>query len=66
MVHWQGIPKMTDEEDRPDADEPPTREPERIVRAEELFGETRQLWIEHNGERYRLRITRRNKLILQK
>jgi len=38
----------------------------RIVRAEELFGDDREIWIEHGGVRYRLRITRRNKLILQK
>ena len=38
----------------------------RVVRTEELFGELREIWIEHDGERYRLRITRRNKLILQK
>lgn len=41
-------------------------EPERIVRAEELFRDRQELWIELHGERYRLRITRRGKLILQK
>jgi hemin uptake protein HemP len=41
-------------------------EPERVVRAEELFGERREVWIELDGVRYRLRITRRGKLILQK
>ena len=45
-------------------DEPP--EPTRVVRAEELFGERREVWIELDGVRYRLRITRRGKLILQK
>jgi hemin uptake protein HemP len=39
---------------------------EKIVRAEELFGERREIWIELDGVRYRLRITRRGKLILQK
>ncbi|MCI0455782.1 MAG: hemin uptake protein HemP [Gemmataceae bacterium] len=38
----------------------------RILRAEELFRGDREVWIEHAGVRYRLRITRRNKLILQK
>jgi hemin uptake protein HemP len=37
-----------------------------VVQASQLFGERREVWIEHNGERYRLRITRRGKLILQK
>lgn len=41
-------------------------QPEVVIRTEELFGERREVWIEHNGERYRLRITRRGKLILQK
>ena len=44
----------------------PTGEPERVVRAEELFGDRREVWIELDGIRYRLRITRRGKLILQK
>lgn len=39
---------------------------ERVVRAEELFGDRREVWIELDGVRYRLRITRRGKLILQK
>ena len=55
-------------------DAEPTREPtdrppetgERILRAEELFGERQEVWIELDGVRYRLRITRRGKLILQK
>jgi hemin uptake protein HemP len=34
--------------------------------ASQLFQGRRELWIEHEGERYRLRLTRRNKLILQK
>ena len=32
----------------------------------ELFGERREIGLELDGVRYRLRITRRNKLILQK
>lgn len=37
-----------------------------VVKAQELFGERREIWIELDGVRYRLRITRRGKLILQK
>jgi hemin uptake protein HemP len=47
-------------------DESTPYKPERVVRAEELFGEQREVWIELDGVRYRLRITRRGKLILQK
>jgi hemin uptake protein HemP len=55
-------------EDRLDDDQPDNErgEPERVLRAEELFGERREVWIELDGVRYRLRITRRGKLILQK
>jgi len=49
-----------------DCEKQPTDEPEKVVRAEELFGERREIWIELDGVRYRLRITRRGKLILQK
>ena len=38
-------------------------EPGRVVRAEELFGDRREVWIELDGVRYRLRITRRGRLI---
>jgi hemin uptake protein HemP len=37
-----------------------------VIDTRELFGGRREVWIEHEGVRYRLRITRRNKLILQK
>jgi hemin uptake protein HemP len=47
-------------------DELPDDETQKVVRAEELFGERREIWIELDGVRYRLRITRRGKLILQK
>lgn len=47
------------------ASEPPPAPPP-IVRAEELFGSAREVCIEFEGVRYRLRITRRGKLILQK
>jgi hemin uptake protein HemP len=41
-------------------------DPPRILNAEELFGDKREVLIDLEGVRYRLRITRRNKLILQK
>jgi hemin uptake protein HemP len=50
-------------------DSPPVPAPgpdERVVRTDELFGGRTEIWIVHHGDRYRLRITRRNKLILQK
>jgi hemin uptake protein HemP len=51
-----------DDEDREaTGDEQP-----KVVRAEELFAGKRELWIDLDGVRYRLRITRRGKLILQK
>jgi hemin uptake protein HemP len=37
-----------------------------VVKSEDIFRGTREVCIEHAGERYRLRITRRNKLLLQK
>jgi len=49
-----------------DCEEPAADESQKVVRAEELFGERREIWIELDGVRYRLRITRRGKLILQK
>lgn len=41
-------------------------EPPMVLTAEQIFGEKREVWIDCNGERYKLRITRRGKLILQK
>ncbi len=40
--------------------------PPKVIPADDLFGDAREVWIDFHGERYRLRITRRNKLILQK
>jgi hemin uptake protein HemP len=37
-----------------------------IFRSEELFGGAQEIWIEHGGEMYRLRITSRGKLLLTK
>jgi len=43
---------------------PPPAPP--VVAAEDLFRGGHEVWIEHEGVYYRLRRTRRNKLILQK
>ncbi len=56
--------------DSPPSDEalpqerPPAAPP--VVSAQELLQGQREIWIEHQGVHYRLRLTRRNKLILQK
>jgi hemin uptake protein HemP len=50
---------------REGAQKEPTPAP-RVLPARELFAGRREVWIEFEGVRYRLRITRRNKLILQK
>ncbi|QDU20409.1 hemin uptake protein HemP [Urbifossiella limnaea] len=57
---------MPDSHDDDRADIPADGEPSRVLRAAELFGDRREVWIELDGVRYRLRITRRGKLILQK
>jgi len=44
----------------------PQEEPEMVIDALELFDGRREIYIVLDGVRYRLRITRRNKLILQK
>lgn len=53
-------------QDRDESEELECDQPAKVVRAEELFGANREIWIELDGVRYRLRITRRGKLILQK
>ena len=57
---------MSDDGDEGGATDDADHGPKRVVRAEELFGTDREVWIELDGVRYRLRITRRGKLILQK
>lgn len=56
---------MSDDE-KDERDESATAEPPRVLRADALFEGKREVWIELDGVRYRLRITRRGKLILQK
>ncbi len=38
----------------------------RVLRSEELFGNAREITIHHNGQEYRLQVTRNGKLILIK
>jgi len=42
------------------------REPSPRLRSDELFRNRNELIIEHRGEEYRLRLTRNDKLILNK
>jgi hemin uptake protein HemP len=47
--------------------EPPKAGPEpRLIRAQDWFGLSTVVFIEHRGERYQLRQTRNGKLILTK
>lgn len=58
---------MTDQPRAPDATAPPVPPPpERVIQVSEWLKGQREIWIEHDGVRYRLRVTRRNRLILQK
>lgn len=59
---------MSDHPPIPRSDTPePTPPPEgRIIQVSEWLQGQREVWIEHDGVRYRLRVTRRNRLILQK
>ncbi len=57
---------MVEEPQPPAHQEPPPADTAPVMRTEELFGPLREICIEHAGETYRLRITRRGKLILQK
>ncbi len=52
--------------DKPTGDSDEPQGNVRTVSAQEIFQGDREVCIEHEGEIYRLRITRRNKLILQK
>jgi hemin uptake protein HemP len=48
------------------ADEEPADPHAPVLDAQQIFHGCREVWIDHEGVRYRLRITRRNRLILQK
>lgn len=54
------------EVDRDEHEDEKPEGPPRVLNAEEIFAGRREVWIELDGVRYRLRITRRGKLILQK
>ena len=55
---------MADEDENEDHE---ANEPESpVIDVAEWFGDRREICLELDGVRYRLRITRRNKLILQK
>ena len=54
---------MTPEEREPAKPEPP---PRRTIRSEDLLAGAREIAIVHNGEEYRLQVTRNGKLILIK
>ena len=60
-------PESAESREEPD-DVPPSPNADhcRVISSQSLFGEDREIRIEHHGEEYRLRITRRGKLILQK
>ncbi len=57
------IEERDDDQPHDDNEKPEERT---VIEAHELFAGKREIWIDHAGVRYRLRITRRNKLILQK
>jgi hemin uptake protein HemP len=58
--------KENDEDDEmPNPETDPIIPPETIL-SSALLKDAKEIWIDHNGERYRLRITRKGKLILQK
>jgi hemin uptake protein HemP len=60
---------MTDKQipsDRHSEHDGRSEKPPRVIDAGDLFQGEREVWVELSGVRYRLRITRRNKLILQK
>jgi hemin uptake protein HemP len=58
---------MTEAMDRPGKPAVGPRPDEvKVIEARKLFEGSREVYIEHDGVRYRLRLTRRNRLILQK
>jgi len=57
---------MVDEDEHDEPPKPDEAGPGKIIDVSEWFGERREICLELDGVRYRLRITRRNKLILQK
>ena len=41
-------------------------DPPKVIASSAILMDAKEVWIDHNGERYRLRVTRKGKLILQK
>jgi hemin uptake protein HemP len=54
------------DEDRDEAPPAETSDPKPVIDVAEWFKDQREVWLDLDGVRYRLRLTRRNKLILQK
>jgi hemin uptake protein HemP len=58
---------MNDESNEPEkAEESEVPIDAQVIQVADWFGDRREVWLELDGVRYRLRITRRNKLILHK
>jgi hemin uptake protein HemP len=58
---------MVESSERPERPkDPEPAQPPAVIDAGKLFQGSREVWIEYAGVRYRLRITRRGRLILQK
>lgn len=57
---WLGGEKAASDDESADRDDA------RIISSRVLFNGTREVLIEHGGSQYRLKITRQNKLILNK
>ena len=57
---------MSDEEDKSAPLPASGAEKVRVVPAEQVLAGAREVWIEYNGVRYLLRVTRRGRLILTK
>ena len=57
---------MNADEEKPSEEELTDATTPKVIDAEQLFEGQREICIELDGVRYRLRITRRRKLILQK
>ena len=58
---------MNDDEHMGAQAQPAPRQPSaKLIKSEELFGDCKTVLIQHQGEYYRLLITRNDKLMLQK
>ena len=57
---------MSDEPSKPPANSTPPASTPTIISSSELLQGRKELWIDHGGVLYRLRLTRSGKLILQK